>query len=90
MMTNTITMRILVLILFITGLFACQPKVQNQREQVPASHPGMSVWKGFNFADTSMIHRPEVTEQRFSTFLALLHRLKREEQGVVVSQFLKR
>lgn len=80
-------MRTTIPALFVFVLMACQPK-QNPKAQVQPPHPSMVVWKNYDFKDTTLVHRPEVTEKRFSTFLALLHRTKSEEWDMAVSQLL--
>jgi thiol-disulfide isomerase/thioredoxin len=50
----------------------------------------MALWNGVDFSDTILIQRPEVTEQRFSTFLAALHRIKKEEQSEAIVQLMER
>ena len=80
-------MRITILTLLVFILMACQPK-QNPKAQVQLPHPSMAVWKNYDFTDTTLVRCSEVTEKRFSTFLALLYRTKSEEWDVAVSQLM--
>lgn len=80
-------MRAIACILLLCALFACQQPAERKRTEVK-SHPSLTLWDGYDFSDTTLIYQPDITERRFSTFLALLHRTPAEEQSMAVHQLM--
>ena len=82
-------MRSIACILLLSVLFACQHSAERKRVEVE-SYPSLILWDGFDFSDTTLIYRPDITERRFSTFLALLRRVPVDEQDLAIHQLMAR
>lgn len=88
-------MRAIFYILLLSALFACQQtRKESQKTEEKKTeeklNSSLAIWDGFDFSDTTMIHRPEVTERSFSTFLALLLRQEKNEQNEAIAQFMSK
>ena len=82
-------MRTIACILLLFVLFACQQSAGRKRVEVEL-YPSLTLWDGFDFSDTTLIYQPDITERRFSTFLALLRRAPVDEQDLVIHQLMAR
>ena len=82
-------MRAILSILLLFALFACQQPTERKRTEVK-SDPSLTLWDGFDFSDTTLIYQPDITERRFSTFLALLRRTPVDEQDLAIHQLMAR
>lgn len=81
-------MKNVVFIILLLSFVACGERQQTEKQpEVPRT---VTFWDGYNFADTLLIYRPDITEQRFANFCVALAEMNEGKRGEEVDSLLTR